>query len=192
MSQSACFSGKILCVVILIGNRVRVKSSGLAPGLANARPPGSATFANAFFIEIHALSDLFISNCKLFDSFHYNVMMRGISDLTKWNYTIIRMLHKTYHGRFGFNKNSALKFRKFHVPNGTVHSDCTDPTQATARLVIVLVSRMQKRGAGDNNFVKLKGTFRSDRRNDQAGKGGPSKVVPNIPSDRTEIQSTLS
>ena len=143
-------------------------------------------------IEIHALSDLFIGNCKLFDSFHYNIMMRGISDLTKWNYTIIRILHKTYYGRFGFNKNSALKFRKFHVPNGTVHSDCTDPTQATASLVIVLVSRMQKRGAGDNNFVKLKGTFRSDRRNDLAGKGGPSKVVPNIPSDRTEIQSTLS
>lgn len=34
-------------------------------------------------IEIHALSDLFIGNCKLFDSFHYNIMMRGISDLTK-------------------------------------------------------------------------------------------------------------
>ena len=31
---------------MLIGNRVRVKSSGLAPGLANARPPGSAKFAN--------------------------------------------------------------------------------------------------------------------------------------------------
>ena len=23
------------------------------------------------------------------------------------------------------------KFRKFHVPNGTVHSGCTDPNQAT-------------------------------------------------------------
>ena len=30
-----------------MGNRVRVKSSGMAPGLANARPPGSAKFANA-------------------------------------------------------------------------------------------------------------------------------------------------
>ena len=30
-----------------MGNHVRVKSSGLARGLANARPPGSATFANA-------------------------------------------------------------------------------------------------------------------------------------------------
>ena len=29
------------------------------------------------------------------------------------------------------------KFRKIHVLNGTVHSRCTDPTQATARFVIV-------------------------------------------------------
>ena len=49
------------------------------------------------------------------------------------------------------------------MPNGTVHSGCTDPTQATARLVIVLASRIQKSGTGDNNFVKWKGTFRSDR-----------------------------
>ena len=32
---------------MLIGNRVCVKSSGLAPGLANARSPGGAKFANA-------------------------------------------------------------------------------------------------------------------------------------------------
>ena len=61
-------------------------------------------------------------------------------------------------GRFPFNKNSSVKLRKFHVPNGTVHYDCTDPTQATARLVIVLVSRIQKSGTEDNNFVKCKGT----------------------------------
>ena len=47
--------------------------------------------------------------------------------------------------------------------NGTVHSGCTDPTQASARLVIVLVSRIQKSGTGDSNFVKRKRTFRSDR-----------------------------
>ena len=58
------------------------------------------------------------------------------------------------YGRFPFNKNSGLKFRKFYVFNGTVHSGCTDPTQATARLVIVLASRIQKSGTGDNNFVK--------------------------------------
>ena len=43
MSQYACFSSKILCVVsFLIGNRVHVKSLGKAPGLAYARPPGQA------------------------------------------------------------------------------------------------------------------------------------------------------
>ena len=47
--------------------------------------------------------------------------------------------------------------------NGTVHCGCTDPTQATARLVIVHVSRIQKSGTGDNNFVNWKKTFRSDR-----------------------------
>ena len=36
-----------LCIYILIGNRVCVKSSGLALGLANARPPGKAKLANA-------------------------------------------------------------------------------------------------------------------------------------------------
>ena len=66
-------------------------------------------------------------------------------------------------GWFPFNKNSVLKFRKFHVFNGTVHSGCSDSTQATARLVIVLVSRIQKSGTGDNNFVEWKETFRSDR-----------------------------
>ena len=34
-------------------------------------------------------------------------------------------------------QNSGLKFRKLHVLNGTVHSGFTDPTQATARFVIV-------------------------------------------------------
>ena len=31
-----------------------------------------------------------------------------------------------FFGRFPFNKNFGLKCRKFHVPNGTVHSGCTD------------------------------------------------------------------
>ena len=113
-------------------------------------------------------------------------------------------------------QNSGLKFRKFHVPSGTVHSGCIDLTQATARLVIVLVSRIQKSGTGDNNFVKWKGTFRLGSitsrclakwarthppdgrrwksslhfgptdRNDQTGHSGPpSKVVPNIPVNRS-------
>ena len=44
-----------------------------------------------------------------------------------------------------------------------VHSSCTDQTKATASLVIVLVSRIQISGPGEDNFVKWKGTFRSDR-----------------------------
>ena len=87
------------------------------------------------------------------------------------------------HGRFPFNENSGLKFRTFHMPNGTIHCSCTDSTQATARLVIILLSRLQKSGTGDNNFVKWKGTFRSDRtKSSVTGQSGPSsKLVPSIP-----------
>ena len=65
------------------------------------------------------------------------------------------------------------------MPNGTVHSGCTDPTQATAQLIIVLVSMIQNSGAGDNNFVKWKGPLRSDwpkwlyRSKRTTFKGGP-------------------
>ena len=41
------FFSVYLCSYILIGNHVRFKSSGIAPGLANARPPSSAKLANA-------------------------------------------------------------------------------------------------------------------------------------------------
>ena len=35
-------------------------------------------------------------------------------------------------------------------------------TQLKPQHVIVLVSRIQKSGTGENNFVKWRGTFRSD------------------------------
>ena len=54
-----------------------------------------------------------------------------------------------------------FRFEISEIPRA--HSSCTDPTQATARLVIVFVSRIQNSGTGDNNFVKWKRTFRSDR-----------------------------
>ena len=63
---------------------------------------------------------------------------------------------RDFHWRFPFNKNPGLKFQKFHLPNGTVHSGCTDPSQATARLVIVLVRRIQKSVSWGNDFVKWK------------------------------------
>ena len=85
-------------------------------------------------------------------------------------------------GRFPFNKKSGLKFCKFHVFSGTVHSGCTDPAQATMCLVIVLWSRIQKSGIGDNNFVKWKGLFDLTGRNDRTSQSGPpSKLVSNIP-----------
>ena len=86
-------------------------------------------------------------------------------------------------GRFPFNKNSSFKFRKFRLPNRPVHSGCTDPTQATPCLVIILVSRIQKSSTGDNNFVKWKGRhFGPTDWNDQTGQSGPpSKLVPNNP-----------
>ena len=52
--------------------------------------------------------------------------------------------------------------------------------KATARLVVVLVSRIQKRGTGDDNFVKKKEYFgTTDRPTGQ--RGPPSKLVPTIP-----------
>ena len=48
-----------------------------------------------------------------------------------------------------------LKFRKFHMSIGTVHSGCTDPIQVTARLVIVLVSRIQKSDTEGNGPIHL-------------------------------------
>ena len=44
-----------------------------------------------------------------------------------------------------------------------VHSSCRDETKTTAILVIVLVSRIHISDPGENNFVKCKETFRSDR-----------------------------
>ena len=86
-------------------------------------------------------------------------------------------------GRFSFNKNSCLKFRKFHLSNGMVHSGCTDPTQSTARLVIVLISRIQKKAIlGTTILSNGKGHFGPTYRNDQTGQSWPpSKLVQNIP-----------
>ena len=83
-------------------------------------------------------------------------------------------------GRFPFNKNSGLKFQKFYMPNGTVPSGCTDPTQATTRLVI-FISMIQKKRYWDNNFVKWKGTFRSDLPKWPDRSKLTTFKVPNIP-----------
>ena len=66
------------------------------------------------------------------------------------------------------------------MPNGMVHSGCTDPTQV--QHVNVLVNRIQKSGTRDNNFVRWRGTFSLTDQNDQTGQSRlPSKPVTNIP-----------
>ena len=70
---------------------------------------------------------------------------------------------------------------------------CTNPIQATKRLVVVLVSRIQKSSARDNNFVKGKGEFGPTDRNDQTGQSGPlqrwSKILR---SDRTKMVRSIN
>ena len=74
--------------------------------------------------------------------------------------------------------NFALKFRK---RNSILRLLRPGPSHRAFGLVI-LVSRMQKSVTGENNFVKWKRTFWSDRKNELTGESGPpAKVVPNIP-----------
>ena len=96
-------------------------------------------------------------------------------------------------GRFPFNKNFGLKFRKFHVPYGTVHSGFTDPFQATACLLIVpSASRIQKSGTGDNNFVKWKGLSVGPTEMSGLVKVNHLQRLSQIfPSDRTEMARSI-
>ena len=81
-------------------------------------------------------------------------------------------------GRFSIQQKFRFEISEISRANETVHIRCTDPTQATAHLVIVLVI-IQKSGTGDNDFVK--GHFGPTDRNDQSGQSGPpSKLVLNI------------
>ena len=76
-----------------------------------------------------------------------------------------------FFGENGAHKPRALSIQQqfrfeiseIYKPNGSVHSGCTDPTQATVRLVIVLVTRIQGSSTGNNNFVKWRGTSLSYR-----------------------------
>ena len=68
------------------------------------------------------------------------------------------------------------------MPNGTVRSGCTDPTQATARLVIILVSRIKRSVLGTTILSNGKGRFGPTDRDNRTGQSGPpSKPVLNIP-----------
>ena len=92
--------------------------------------------------------------------------------------------------RSQFIKNSGLKFWKFYVPNGTVHSGCTDSTQATAQLLIVLANSIQTSGTILSNG---KEHFSPTDQNELSGQSGsPSVAVPNIPPGRSEPKGVLS
>ena len=70
------------------------------------------------------------------------------------------------------------------MPNGTVHSGCTEQTQLSHCMFgfVLESSRIRKTCTVDNNFVKWKGTFWSDSPNDQIDQNGPPlNLVPNIP-----------
>ena len=58
-------------------------------------------------------------------------------------------------GAFYSRKSPVWNFGNFHASNGKVHSRCTDPTQATARLVIVLESRIQKEQYWGQQFCQM-------------------------------------
>ena len=90
-------------------------------------------------------------------------------------------------GRSSIQQKFRFKFRKLNVPSGKVLSFCTDPPQATARLIIVLVSRMQKSGTawglGTTVLSNGKGQLVITDRNERTGQSwASSKLVPNIPN----------
>ena len=71
-------------------------------------------------------------------------------------------------GRFPFNKNSGVKFRKFQVPNGTVPPGGKDPTQGTARLVAEYKTAV----LGTTILSNGKGHFGPTDRDNQTGQSG--------------------
>ena len=75
-------------------------------------------------------------------------------------------------------KKFRFEISEIYEPNGSVHSGCIDSTQATARLVIVLVTRIQGSSTGNNNFVKWKGTL-------------PTKMTRPVKEDRLQSWSRM-
>ena len=89
-------------------------------------------------------------------------------------------------GRFSFNKNTGLKFPKFYVPNGTVHSFAqTRPKSTSVWLLFlqaILQAGYQRAVLGTAISSNGKGHFGPTDQNDQTcQRGPPSKLVPNIP-----------
>ena len=71
----------------------------------------------------------------------------------------------------------------FHMPNGKVHSGCTDPTGGHRAFGYCSCKQGYKRAVlGTTILPNGKRDFGPTDRNDQTGqRGPPSKLVPNIP-----------
>ena len=104
--------------------------------------------------------------------------------MQRWS--ILIGFFKENSGRFPFNKNSGLKFRKFHVPNGTVQS-CTfqlhRPNPSHCMFAHCSCKQDTKERFWGQQFCEMeKGHFSPTDQNDQTSQRGPSsKPLPNIP-----------
>lgn len=65
-------------------------------------------------------------------------------------------------GALSIQEKFRFEFQKTPLPSGTVNSRCTDTTQATARLIIVLIRGVQKSVTG-TIILQMEGEFRPDR-----------------------------
>ena len=81
------------------------------------------------------------------------------------------------------------KWGNFHVPKETVHSGCTDSTQATARLVIVFVSRIQKSCARDISVrpTEMTRTFKAG-----SEYSGGNKLKSSVPFDVFDVPTEIT
>jgi len=84
----------------------------------------------------------------------------------------------------------STQFRKFHVPNGTVHSGgrqaTTGNTSAVRRVqrvwLLFLLAGYKRAVLGTTILTNGKGHFGSTDRDNRPGQSGPpSRLVPNIP-----------
>ena len=104
-------------------------------------------------------------------------------------FTSFPFFHFIYPYQFSFTLCAfhSTKIPVWNVGNSTcqkgrVRYGYTDPTQATARFLIVLASRIQRSRTEDNNLSNGKGHFSPTDRNDRTFQSRPTtfKDVPNI------------
>ena len=103
--------------------------------------------------------------------------------MQRWS--ILIRFFKENSGRFPFNKNSGLKFRKFHVPNGTVQLCAFQlhrPDPSHCMFAHCSCKQDTKEWFWGQQFCEMeKGHFSPNDQNDQTSQRGPSsKLLLNI------------